>query len=109
MSALNTINAILCFWIAYVAFALMAHRHPPKTVQDKILQVGLGIIFGLSIAAALLPFPTGKSPASWTVGIRIGGALVATVAYDETFNIRNQLGELRLWLRLLADRWGLGR
>lgn len=109
MTILNGVNAILCLVMGYVAFAIMAHRRPPKTTNDKVLQLGLGIVFGLAAMAAIMPFLTHKHPAIWTVGLRFGGFLVAVVTYDETFGIRKHWANVQRWFQGLIDRWGLRR
>ena len=98
------LNAILCGWISYVAFAFMAHRHPPKQLRDMVMQGGLAMIFALSAASAIMPFLTGHEPGWWTLGLRCGGFIVATVLYDGEFNIAHQLRQLTAWVRDLPRR-----
>lgn len=93
------LNAILCGWISYVAFAFMAHRHPPKLLREMVMQGGLAVIFALALAAAIMPFPADREPQWWTLGLRFGGFIVATVLYDMEFGIKRHTRMLRAWLR----------
>lgn len=98
------LNAILCGWISYVAFAFMAHRHPPKLFRDMVMQGGLAVIFALALAAAIMPFPTDHEPQWWTVGLRFGGFIVASALYDMEFGIVRHLRMLRTWFATLPRR-----
>lgn len=97
---MNLLNAIFCVWVSYVAFAFMAHRHPPKLFKDMLMQGGLAVVFAFGIGAAILAYRTGGQPPWWTVTFRGGLALVATMLYDMQFGVK------RHWLMLL--RWTRG-
>lgn len=93
------LNAILCGWISYVAFAFMAHRHPARLFRDMVMQGGLAVIFAFALAAAIMPFPTDREPQWWSLGLRFGGFIVALVLYDIEFGIKRHALMLRAWLR----------
>lgn len=93
------VNAVLCGWVSYVAFAFMAHRHPPKLLKDMLMQGGLAVVFAFGIGAAVLAFRAGLAPPWWTVAFRGGLALVATMIYDMQFGVKRHAKMLLDWTR----------
>lgn len=98
------LNAIMCGWISYVAFAFMAHRHPPKLIRDMLMQGGLALVFALALAAAAMPFATGKYPHWWTLGMRAGLFIIACVLYDMEFGVVRHAQMLRDWFKAMPGR-----
>lgn len=101
---MTILNAILCGWISYVAFAFMAHRHPPNQFRDMMMQGGLAMIFALAAAAAIMPFPSDHEPRWWTLGLQCGGFIVASVLYDMEFGLKRHGQMLFAWVRGLPHR-----
>ena len=99
------LNAVFCMVISYNAFAVMQHRHPPKTVRDFVLQVALGVMFASFLLAGILPLLTNGVIQIWTVFARFGLAVAALCVYDEMFARKGEpSGIRRHWQHLLAWR-----
>lgn len=94
------LNMIFCFVIAYVAFAFLAHRHPPRRPKEIVMQCGLAAVFAFAAFAALVPMRIG-APHWWTVSLRGGLSLVAVMLYDMQFGLERHWSIFIAW----AKRW----
>lgn len=92
-------NVILCVLLAYISFAFLVAGHPPRTVAQLVLQVGLSGCFALFGVAAIIPASRDIEPAWWALLLRVALLIVGGWLYNERFGIFRHARMLAEWIK----------
>lgn len=93
------LNVVLCVLLAYISFAFLVAGHPPRTMAQLVLQVGLSGCFALFGVAAVIPVSRGVDPAWWSLLLRAALLIVGGWLYNERFGIARHARMLMDWVK----------